>query len=223
MGNYVQHLTGMALLLGWLARWERLGQTLRFRGPILRLADLPSQRIALGWPKRMDSKSSPFLGFQREEREWMERLQWERAVLVQEEQRVYLVARPQRVDAGDAVDIPAFAIGIALDHPSKFNLLASYGALEARSVWHDDQEKPGTWHVDRGSVMWRIPLDIHETTDGLLRTRDLEQQRDFLDLVRARIERTNYLFDPGFRGQPLAVPEEFRDLVDPFDATKMPK
>ncbi len=226
MSQYIRHLTGMAALLSWVARWDRRPSVLdrsaiERRGPWILVEGLPSQRVVLGLPRHRRYGRHPFLGFQQDERAWASRLVFARAVAVPSENRLALVTRPIQADASlDEVDLPALAVVLTFDAPEKLEAAQATGVLEGRGLWWDED---GSVQVDRTAHVFRLPVKVASCLDETLTASETAAHRTFADVVARRIDRTNRFENPGYRGERNAVEPSLRWMLEPFDASRVPR
>lgn len=215
--TYLGHLTGLSLLLAWQSRWARLRSQVRLEGPVLKLDLLASQRFALGFPTRPKYGRIPFLAVQPDERLFFERLCWAGAWVDFSDARLVLTTQKVLGDGENVEDIPAMGLSIAFDHEKKLEALSRSSRLVVRSLWFDE-EGP---HVAAGLPMANMSLKAVGHGESVFPPGACEQERSLQDIVASRLARTNRDYMP-YEGSTVAVPGSFRDLVDPFDASKVP-
>lgn len=219
MSTYLRHLSGVAALLSWVARWDRRPPVIERRGPWLIVDSLPSQRMALGLPKNRRYGQHPFLGFQQDERAWAERLVFSRAVAISSEDRLALVTRPIQADPSlDEVDLPALAIVLTVDDPRKLEAARATGQLEGRGLWWDES---GALQVERGSRLFRVPLQEAGCLDETLSSSETAPHRTFADVITDRLVRTSRQENPGYQGERSSVDPSLRWMLEPFDASRV--
>lgn len=200
--DYNEHLAGIVALMVWIRRWDAYRQAITVSGPRVRLSGLPSQRLALGLPHSR-AQGNPFLGVQSEELAWMSSICWDRAVIVPQESRLFLVAR--QFSGRACVDLPAFAVGIFFDDPDKLAIAATTGYLDARALWFDKTttsggQGPGEGsvqpravsapdtrvNIQRGRPVFRLPV-LHSTDADLFQPQELSVEQDFFAYVSKRL------------------------------------
>lgn len=217
--SYLNHLAGLASLLTWVGRWEALSSPVRIQGPYIRLGLLASQRFALGRSRINWEDSHPFLGVQPDERAWMGRLTWNRAVHVPSENRLVLISQAHSGTTTDRVDLPAFAVVLETDEPLLLQAASVTGKLEARALWFDDANEV---QVAGGRPLWSLKIHEAPSVQGVFSEDEIQNRTSFADLMRIRIEHTNRPLDPGYKGPATAVDPAFRHMVDPFRPDQVP-
>lgn len=211
--HYLTHLAGIASLLSWIGRAAPLVNPPTAEGSWVHVGPVLSRRIVLGLPLRRRYGFHPFLAFQADERVWVDRIQWKRAVHISGTQSLVLVARAFHAEDETTVDLPAFGVHLEFDDSRKTQAALSTGRLEARSLRFD---AAGVAHIGRHAPRsWLI--QTVESWDAVLSDYERKGHRDFAGLVKAQIARTNQEVDPGYRGSRSEVGTELRHLVSPFD------
>lgn len=214
---YLGHLTGLSLLLSWQSRWQRLRSQIKLEGPTLQLDLLASQRFALGFPTRPKYGRHPFLAVQPDEALFFRRICWAGAWIDLPATRLIVSTQKMLGDGENVEDIPAMAVSIAFDHERKLEALSSAGRLVVRSLWFDE-EGP---RVAAGLPMANMHLKVLGAGESVFPPGACDQERSLDDLVSARLASTNRDYLP-YEGSAVAVAGDFRDLIDPFDSSKVP-
>ena len=216
---YLNHLMGLTALLAWKARWDRTSSAVAFKGPVLSAQLLPSQRFAFGFPTAKSLYGrTPFLAVQRDEAQFIKRLQWSRAWLDHEKQQLVLVTQKVLGDGDHLEDLPAMGLALTVDVPQKLEWLSKHPRLEARSLWFDEDGH----HVSAGLPLAKWSLRRLEGTDSLFPEGALSQERSLRELIEDKLSKTNRMYLP-YQGSALSVPSDFQDLVSPFQADRVQK
>lgn len=215
----MRHLMGLVALMTWRTRWDRFPNAAQQVGPLLKMDAFASQRFAIAWPKASRYGKSPIVAIQREEGEWMRRIQWARAQVIPDEGRLVFVSRKVVGDGDNLQDLPAVGVSIAFDLAKKAELLTPFRALEGRGLWFDEE---GIYHIDRSKPMWTMPLKVASASDPVFKDSEVSLDRSFREVVMEKIERSNRMFNPGYAGAMVDVDPRYRYLVDEFKAGSAP-
>jgi hypothetical protein len=150
--SFVRHVAGMMAFMEWQERWKEVSRDLRWKGPLLELHDVASQRWGLACPRHPGAASHPTLLVQSEERRWLERIAWADAVFDRDQGRLALVSKAWETPAGHW---PAFAVVLQVNPADKWAWLASTGVLEARPLWWDSSDEA---HISHGpaAARWAV-------------------------------------------------------------------
>lgn len=214
--TYLDHLTGLSLLLSWQSRWQRLRVGVRLEGPMIHLDLLSSQRFAIGFPTRPKYGRHPFLAVQPDETLFFRRVCWAGAWVDLPGSRLVLTTQKVLGDGENVEDMPAMGVSIAFDHERKLEVLGASSRLMVRSLWFDE-EGP---HVAAGLPMANLPLKVLSAGESVFPPGACDQERSLDDLVAARLALTNRDYLP-YEGSAPLVSGDFKDLVNPFDASKV--
>lgn len=150
--KFVRHVAGMMAFMEWQDRWKTVERSLRWKGPILDLHDVASQRWGLACPRHPGAARHPTLLVQSEERRWLERLAWRSALFNPVDGHLALLSPSWQTPAGSW---PGFAVILRVAPASKWQWLASTGTLEARPIWWDASDAA---HVSHGPALARWSL-----------------------------------------------------------------
>jgi hypothetical protein len=71
--------------------------------------------------------------------------------------------------------------------------------------------------------VWRLRVETAPSLEETLNDKECAPHRTFADMVSAKIERTNRVNDPGYRGTQAAVDPRLRWMLEPFDARRVPR
>ena len=216
---YLDHLMGLVALLSWAHRWDGQSSHIAFKGPWIHAALLPSQRFALGFPNPAVSARYgrlPFLATQKDEALFVRRLHWAGAWADPQNSRLLLTTQKVLGDAEHLEDLPALGISLSVDVPQKLEWLLKKPRLAARSLWFDEDGH----HVAGGLPMAEMPLKPFVSMEEVFPAGALSQERSLKDLIQERLDRTNRDYLP-YNGQQFAIPNEFKELVDPFQAERV--
>lgn len=214
--DYLRHQKGLALLWLWMDQWKETAGW-RFENSEIQLASLTSQRFCFGLPKSGKKRvKSPalFLGVQREEAQWLKRMNFTRAVWDPNEQAplLWLISSSRESPDKAWPDLPSLAVGIHINTQMNETLMQwNNHMLDWRSVWWDD---------DNISHVGMSPLGQFSLSKGSLESKWSDNARHNIrtlkDVVMQRLQETSTPFDPGFSGNMADLDAEQRKLVENF-------
>lgn len=211
--KYLSHQKGLALLWLWYDQWKTVADV-DWLDNSIEMSELLSSRFVIGAPKAKKKVKSKnlFLGVQSNESQWLKRISWKRCVWDAASGRLWLIA--EQVESPDEAwpDLPSVSVGILITPPSKLSHLKAGDRLDWRGIWwdqdnalHVDLAAAGSWHVREGD------LNTHWLPNERTHVKTLK------DVVRARLEKTSVVFDPGFAGQAPALSSEQAKFLEPFE------
>jgi hypothetical protein len=209
----LRHLVGLAALIDWMERWRDVRHAVNnIGGQTLVLGLEPSQRFALGLPRRKGYGKAAALLLQNDEAEWMGLMQWSMAHVRPE--GLVLVAKRQ-LGVGELPSLPAFALVIQLEGDARQAPLVELGRLDLRRLWQED----GQWRIEEGRPLQAIR--VAPSGAPLFAPQDLEQGPTFQELVRQRTRQRAVSQDPGYRGHAPNLSHLSEDFI--LRASPMPK
>lgn len=216
--RYLSHQKGLALLWFWYDQWKDVADV-DWVSNTVELSELLSSRFVLGAPKKSPRRvkkiksKNIFLGVQKNEAEWVSRIQWKRCVWDEKSRRLWLISEKCESPDRDWPDLPSVSVGILIDPPEKLSALQAGMNLDWRRIWWDDDDVfhidtsvAGSWYVRTGD------LNTHWTAAEKTHTKTLK------DLIKERLDQTNVVFDPGFSGSIPELPSDLAKLNQPFES-----
>lgn len=214
--EYLRHQKGLTLLWLWMDQWKDVSGW-HFENSEIKLSQLTSQRFCFGLPKSSKKRvKSPamFLGVQREEAQWLKRIDFQRAVWDDSPSApiLWLVSASRQSPDKAWPDLPALAIGLKLNTQTNETLRQWNGnALDWRSVWWDDDNVS---HVGM-SPLGRLSLSLGSLEDKWSNNAR-HNIRTLKDVVRQRLQESSVDFDPGFAGPPPELNNDQQSILAPF-------
>lgn len=219
--KYLTHSMGMSNLINWLGRWYRFNQSYEINESFIHLGSLISGRFGIGIPKNKHFGKHLFLAIQPEEQLWLNKIEWARCVLKEEEQRFYLVSKRLEGDQNKLPDIPAFAISLLFDSSDKIDLLKSMQNFDFRELWYEDDNQ--TQHISRGCPLMTLPLTQLSLNTPVFSDSETIIKNTFEDLLNKQIEQTNR-YNNQYQGEASHVNNsELQFLLNKFDEKIVPK
>lgn len=198
---YFKHVVGASALMAWCRRWTHVPGGVSLTDNIATLGSVAAQRFGIAWPKKKRFAAGPSLLYQSAEAQWMEHINWGRAVIEPaiHNQPAYLTVLTKMV-AGDEskfVDIPVFAIRIPLsaDNADLWMDIAG-NKVEVRRVWQDPEEAEASISTPHTS----IALSVSLPGAPLFHPDELAGITPFHELLEKRLRQTGVEADPGYSG-----------------------
>jgi hypothetical protein len=197
MKEYLEHLSGFAMLLDWQARWRRMSDEIVIGPDGFELGSWVGQRFVIGSPRRPRYGGGAFIGTQSAETTWISRIKWLRATLRTSPgaSRLYLVSERMMGDDRNLPDIASFAVGFGLPDHQVANALAEFRVLEGRSIWDDD----GRIEVASGAPLFSVPMAVELPGVPVISESERSSGRSLDDLIKERLEQTNRYQPPDMR------------------------
>lgn len=223
--QYFKHLLGLTGLMAWLKRWERFEGSPVFEGNELHLGPIASQRIGFGVPRSARYGKTPFLAFQKEERQWVELMPWTRGFVVPSRSLLVLVASSAVGDHEQLSDLPAFALAIPFDQPEKIAILNKAEKICFRGLWfeEDSESHLSVACLESGPAWQTLNLESKEEGEEWLTIQEKSKGLSFDEMLMQKIQNSNREINPGYLGNATPVSQQFKNLVDTFDPSKIKK
>ena len=195
--TYLEHLSGMAALVEWLAEGKRAGIDFDVTPTAVSIPNRASNRFCLGVPRSRRWGRHPFIAVQRREALFFKLLKIARAVIVRGDNKIHFITKAVRGDQENYPDIPPFVISVSMDSHDKTAMLSSAKSIQCRGFWFNDM---GEIEISIKAVFWSVPISVVEKGAPLLTAADMSEGPSLSELVRMKIESTNVGSNPGYRG-----------------------
>ena len=194
---YFKHLAGVSAFLGWCRRWSQLPNGVSLAGHIASLGPVAVQRFGVAWPRKKRFADRPSLLFQETEGQWIENVQWGRALLERGEGQYALVLVSRLVvgDESKFMSLPVFAVRIPIsqEQGQLWSTLAP-SSVPLRLLWQEE----GETHVASPSV--DLPLSIVAVGEPIFRDHEMQASMSFHEMLEHRLQSTGLEVNPGFKG-----------------------
>lgn len=224
--KYLTHSMGMSNLINWLGRWYRFNHSYDINESFIHLGSLVSGRFGIGIPKSKSFGKNLFLAIQPEEQSWINAIKWDRCVLKEEENRLYLVSKRIDGDMDKLPDIPAFSISLLFDSSDKIDLIKSMTHFDFRELWYEDGENENDdkiEHISRGCPLFTLPLIQLAVNTPVFSTSETVIKNTFEELLNNKINKTNS-YNEHYEGSATKIVNpDLQFLIQEFDNNKIAK
>lgn len=219
--KYLAHSFGISNLINWLGRWHKFNQSYHIDSTFIELGSLVSGRFGIGVPKNKSFGKHLFIAVQPEELLWVELIQWDRCVIKENEDKLYLVAKRLNGDEETMPDVPAFAISLLFDSSDKVELLKTQKNIDFRQLWYEDDNN--TQHISRNLPLLSLPLSLISKEQPILSEIEIHTSNSFDDLLLRKIEKTNS-YNSSFQGGSSTIMDPaLKSLLETFDPNSVQK
>ncbi len=191
--EYLKHSTGIYTLLFWLSAQKTVGMKSQVLPNLIRINIHLSKMFTIGASnvknKRNNGrKKTFFVAVKRSEGEWLKFLQFERAVIREGENNLYLVTKLVKGDGENYPDFPPFAISIQFEHKLQIEILKNMQSyLDGREYWVDDVNKA---NVNMHQTIFSIPLVQISENENIVSLNNL-QINNYESILQHKILKTN--------------------------------
>lgn len=210
---YFKHLAGVSAFMGWCRRWSQMPNGISLANQTASLGPVAVQRFGVAWPKKKRYGDRPSLLYQTTEGQWLEHVQWGRALLEAgaNEYALLLISRLVVGDGNKYMDLPAFAvrIPIAKEQGDVWSTLAP-SSLPVRLLWMEDDVA----HVANPGL--ELPLSMISRGEEIFLAHEAAAGLSFHEMLERRLRETGVEFDPGFKAGSGSLKVE-----DPYLAQQM--
>lgn len=221
--SYFKHVLGLTSLMAWIKLWERIESSPTIENNIIYLGNIASQRIGFGVPKSKRYGKYPFLAFQKEERQWMELIPWNRCFMIKDNASLILISEKTIGDGQTLSDLPALALVIPFDQEEKINILKKTGYVGFRGLWEGEESDLAQLFVESGPAWNQFKIKEQNESDDWFLKEEMTNGMSFAELMSQKINASNRESNPGYLGNPTQVGAQFKDLVEGFDPNKIIK
>jgi len=219
--KYLSHSVGITNLINWLGRWHKFNQSYEIGETMIELGSLVSGRFGVGIPKNKSFGKHIFIAVQPEELMWIKLISWDRCVIREGEDKLYIVAKRLAGDEESLPDVPAFALSLLFDSSEKIELLKTQKNIDFRQLWYEDDNN--TQHISRSLPLLSLPLLTTEKDSEILSETEINITNSFDDLLMKKIQKTNS-YNSSFQGNKTVIMDPaLRSLVDNFDPKSVPQ
>ena len=211
--KYLKHSTGVAYLFKWMEEQTKEGTPCDIDRGILRFSYLSSQYFAIGMSRKPTKETkNPFLTLQRGEADWIKMMEWNRAVIRNNDLYLYLVSSIVSGDGMEFPDFPAMAIALRFDHPDKLSALKKHRQLDGREI---TQNEEGNVSINMHKPVFRLDLKFIVEKENVLSKEAKETIVLPEELLRRKIQQTNVFEAPEFKGDIAhsAIHDELKDFL----------
>lgn len=211
--KYLTHITGITYLYKWMEEQENQGMPCKIEKGVIKFSHLLSQYFAIGISKKPTKETkNPFLTLQTSESDWIKMVQWERAVIRENDLYLYLLSSVVLGDGIEFPDIPSMAIGIRFDHPDKLTSLKRHHQLDGREI---TQNEEGEISINMHKPVFRVDLKFIAVNENILSLESQQVNVSTEELLKRKIQNTNVFDRPAFKGDLIksAIHEELKDFL----------
>lgn len=195
--TYFKHLAGISAFMGWCRRWSQLPNGIAIHNQAASLGPVAVQRFGVAWPKKKRYGDRPSLLYQTTEGQWLEHVQWGRAILERGvgEYALVLVSRLVSGDGSKYMDLPAFALRIPISREQgEIWERLDPSSVPVRLLWVEEK----TAHVATPS--FDLPLSIISRGEDIFLPHEAASGLSFHEMLERRLVDSGVDYNPGFKG-----------------------
>lgn len=199
---YIKHVSGIYYLLQWIENQKIQGMASSIMNEMIYFHPLISRYFSLGITKNKKFGKELFFASQPDESIWFSLIQWDKAIIKDNDIHLYFISKKISGDNEEFPDIPQFGIAFSFDSIDKINLLKKVKQISGREYFQDESQMI---KINFHKKLFDLPLFIYEKNTPFIED---SKSFDYSDIIRKKeqIVASKYSNEPEFKGDIPIIP-----------------